>query len=106
MDVGAVGAEGDGFRGDLPAEGVVLGHDEVADHSAGLADIDLVGPAAIVGELVAGQAEATHRFAHLLGHEWVSGEEVQQAAMVILMRLGDLLTAHVGSLRPFPARAG
>jgi len=100
MHVGAVAAETDGFRHGLASEGVVFGHDQVAHHAPGLADVDLVRPAAVVGELVLRQTEALHVATHPFRHTRIGGEEVEQAAMVVLVLLCDLLALGVAGLGP------
>ena len=106
MRVGAVGTEADRVRCDLPAMRVMLGEHEVADHPPRLADVELMRPAAVVGELIPGQTEAFHVVAHLLRHARIGGEEMQQAAVVVLVVLRDFRPARVAGLGPFVARAG
>src|SRR5690606_28448243 len=106
VDVGAVAAEADGGGSGLATVGVVLGQHQIADHAAGFAHIDLVRPTAVVGELVLGQAETLHVGAHFLRHARVGGEEMEQAAVVVLVLFGDLLALGVAGLGPRVRSAG
>ena len=92
--------ETDGIVAHAAALAILLRHDVVADHPPRFAHIELVRPAAVVGEFVLGQAEALHVFAHLLGDAGIGGKEVKQAAMIVFVLLCDLLALRVGSLRP------
>jgi len=60
--------EPDRLRCDVPADAMVLGHHESGDHPPRFADVELVRPAAVVGELVAAQAESAHLVADGLRH--------------------------------------
>ena len=85
---------------------MVFGQDEIANHAAAFANVNLMRPATPVGELVARQSKSSHVGSHLLGHARVGGEEVQQTAMVVLDLFRNLGAAVVARLRPFPTRAG
>ena len=81
-------------------------HHQVADHASRLAHVDLVRPPAVVDELVAGQAESPHVIADPGRHARVGGEEMEQAAMVVLVLLRDPLAPRVGRLGPLATRPG
>jgi len=79
VGIHAVGAEGDGVGGDVAAGAVVLGHHVGAGHAAGFADVELGGPAVVVGEFVAGEAPAGGLGADFFGDARVVGEGPEQA---------------------------
>jgi len=54
--VDGVGAHADGIGDGIGAGEFVFGHDEFAGEAAGFADVELVGPVAVVGEFVFGEA--------------------------------------------------
>ena len=73
------------------AEVVGFGHDVATDHAAGLADIKLIGPAAVVGELVRREAVTVHAVAHGKRHAGIGGQEIEVALLVVAMIRDDLL---------------
>ncbi len=78
---------------------VGLDHHVVADHAAGFADVNLVRPVAVVGELVVAQPPLAHLLTHLLRHPLVVGDEVQQPLLVVAVFPDDLGAALVAGLR-------
>jgi hypothetical protein len=66
-----------------------------SDHPPGLADVNLVRPVAVIGELVLGQAPAAHRFADIGRHPRVVGDEVVPALLVAPVLIQDLAAALV-----------
>lgn len=105
VGVERVGGEGDAVLGVASAFGVVLGDDVVADHAAGFADVDLMGPVAGVGELIFGEAPALHFGADFDGQAFVMTEEPEQAEGVVFVVLEKLLALGVVALGPFVAEA-
>ena len=77
------------------AEIVGLGHYVAADHAAGFADVELIGPAAVVGEFVLGEAVAVHAVAHDLRHAGVVRQEIEIALLVVAVGGNDLLARGV-----------
>lgn len=75
VGVERVGAKRHTILGASCAFGIVLRHHIVADHAAGLADIELMRPVAGVGELVLGQAPSLHFGAHLDGQALIVAQE-------------------------------
>ena len=106
MHVGAVRSQPDRVRRDLTAECVVLGQDQIADHAAALANVELMRPAARVGELVLWQAEPLHVLADFFRDTRIGRQKVQQTAMVVLDLASDLYSPIVARFRPLPARSG
>ena len=94
VGVHVVGAHADGVGGGEAGGEVVFGHHEVADHAAGFADVDLVGPVVVVGEFVLGEAPLAHFVADFLGNGGVVGEEVEPALLVGFV-FGDDFTAFL-----------
>ncbi len=93
-----IGAHPDRLGRLQPAEAVVLGHHVDAEHPPGLADIDLVGPVAVVGEFVLGQPPAAHRLADIVRHPRIVGQEVHQSLLVPLVFGDDLPPPLVGGV--------
>ena len=99
VGIDGVGPHAHRVRRRLPLGQFVLGHHEGADHATGFADVDLMGPVAVVLELVFRQAPAVGFFADVGGHARVVGEEPEQALLVGAMFGQDLLAALIRSLR-------
>lgn len=72
---------------------VVLGEDVFAGHAAGIADIQLVGPVAGIGEFIFGQAPTACFGADGLWHDWVIGQEIEEAVGPAAVFLPDLKAA-------------
>ena len=98
--VHAVRGQADGILRDALALAVVLRHDVIGDHAAGLAHVQLVGPAAVVGELVAAVTPAADFVADLLGNSRMIGQGPQQALLVKQVLLEDPLPLGVISGGP------
>ena len=74
----------------------LLGHHVVADHPPGLADVDLVRPVAVVGELVLRPGPSALISSRTFsGTPRVVGEELHQPLLVGHVLLDDLAAAVV-----------
>ena len=78
-----VGRQADRILGDALAAAVLLGHDVVADHPPGLADVKLVRPVVGVGELVLRQAPRLEVLADLLRHARMIGQRPHQPLLIV-----------------------
>ena len=90
--VDGVAAHADGIGRGLLFAQLVFGHDVLADHAAGLADVELVGPVAVVGEFIFRQAPGAQFLLHFLWHAPIIGYKPQQALLISAV-LGDDLAA-------------
>ncbi len=97
--VHAVSRHADGIFRDSLALAVVLGHHVVGDHAARLAHVELMGPAVVVGELVAAIPPAADFPPDRLGDARVIGQGPHQALLVAQVLLEDPLTRGVISGR-------
>ena len=98
VGVDGVGAHADGVGGGFLFAEFVFGHDEGADHAAGFADVELVGPVAVVGEFVFGEAPLVEFFTDVGGDAGVVGDEVHEALLVGAVFVDDFLAAFVGGV--------
>ena len=89
MRVHGVRRQADRVLDPTRAAAVVLGHHVGADHPPGLADVELVRPVAVVGELVPGQAPRLKMPADLLRHARMVGQRPHQPLLVIDVLLPD-----------------
>ena len=89
VGVHVVGAHANGHGGLARAEAVGFGLDVVADHAAGFADVDLVWPVSVVGELVFGEAPFVDFFAEVGGDAGVVAEEPEEAFLVDFVFFDD-----------------
>lgn len=105
MGVAVVGAHADGVRLGAIRLKVGLVHDVGSAHPDGLADIELVGPVAGIGELVHGQTPGVHFIAQADRDGRVVREEVEEALSVVEGVVPDELLLGVGSLGIQPAMA-
>ena len=85
VHVGTVRTETDTFWRDLATERVVLGQDQIADHASTFANVDLVRPTAVVGELIFGQTKPDLASSRTFsGNAGIGLQEMEQTAMVVL----------------------
>src|SRR5262249_31378736 len=92
VHVGSIGGECDGFGNFLVTRRVVLSHHECSDHAAGFAYVQLARPASAVGEFVAAEAESRHFLSDGWWRTAARGEKCEEAAEIVFMLPGDLLS--------------
>ena len=78
---------------------MVLGDHQISDHSAGLANVYLMRPVAVVGEFVLGQPPGSIPLADILGHPRVVGQKVAVALLIAAVLGDDFLAAFVAGVR-------
>ena len=71
----------------------------VRNHAPSFADIDLVGPVSVVGELIPGESPLVHPFPDVLRYARVVGEEPEESLLVGLVLGDDFATLLVGPVR-------
>ena len=98
MAVDRIAAHADRIRCGLLFAQLVFSHDNVADHAPCFADVELVGPVAIVSEFILRQAPFFQLVLHLLRHARVIGDEPEKALLVGSVLGDDLLAALVAGL--------
>jgi len=96
VGVHVVGAHADGAGGGDVADEVVLVDDDIGEHAAGFADVELVGPVAVVLEFVLGEAPGGHAGADVFGDARVVGDEPKESLLVGFVLGDDLGAAFVG----------
>ena len=79
-DVELVAAVVDRDRGAL--QEFIFGHNERADHSARLADVELMRPVTVVCEFILGQAPRLHFFLDLFGDSGIRAVKPQPTLLI------------------------
>ncbi len=84
---------------------MVFGHYEIRAHPARLADIEVVGPMAVVGELVLGKSPWRVSLADGFRHARMVLKGPNQAELPVSMLGGEFFTTLVVEGRPIPVVA-
>jgi len=97
-DVDVVAAQRDRVSRHPPFEHVPLGQDVLAHQAARLADVQLVRPVVVVGELVGRIAVRGEQVADLAGYDGVGRQEMEQTPRPGFVVRGDLKSFVRGRL--------
>ena len=102
VGVHAKGGEPHRVFGFLFVHAIVLGHDIVADHAPGFADIDHIRPAAIALKLIFGQAVTGRLFTNVLGNAFVIAQGPEEPTDVELVLFFNFPALGITCLGVFP----